>query len=130
MFMRVYYTIRDLTREFGITARTLRYYEEEGLLQPLRRGNSRLYTQLDYNRIQQILRSKRLGFSLKEIAALFVVTTKQPQKIENLRQLLDHIEQQRLRIGQMRSDIDQTLRELDGMEETLFERLAELGVSH
>jgi len=58
------------------------------------------------------------------------MTTKQPQKVENIRQMLDHIEQQRLRIGQMRSDIDHTLRELDGMEEILFERLAELGVAH
>jgi len=114
--MREYYTIRDLTREFGVTARTLRYYEEERLLQPLRRGNQRLYTQLDYNHIQQILRAKRLGFTLKEISDLFTIAAKQPRKIENLRQ--------------MRSDIDQTLRELDEMEEILFERLAELGVTH
>jgi len=128
--MREYYTIRDLTREFSITSRTLRYYEEERLLQPLRRGNQRLYTQLDYNHIQQILRAKRLGFSLKDISDLFTISAKQPQKIENLRQMIDHIEQQRSRMSQMRSDIDQTLRELDEMEETLFERLAELGVAH
>jgi len=128
--MREYYRIRDLTREFGITARTLRHYEEEGLLQPLRRGKQRLYTQSDHNRLQQILRAKRLGFRLKEITILLETPPGSHHTREMLQQMLDFLEQQRIKLHQMRKDINQTLRELDGLEDMLFERLAELGVAH
>jgi len=128
--MREYYTIKDLRREFDITARTLRYYEEEGLLQPLRQESHRLYTQSDYNRLQQILRAKRLGFSLKDIAKILTIESKQSHTRGDLRQILDDIERQRLRIHQMRTDIDHILRDLESLEDMLFERLAELGVAH
>lgn len=61
------YTIRDLTREFSVTARTLRFYEQEGLLAPTRRGQARIYAGRDRARLTLILRGRRVGFSLAEI---------------------------------------------------------------
>ena len=65
--MQRYYTITQLTQEFDITTRTLRFYEAQGLVSPTRRGRQRLYTPGDRTRIKLILRGKRLGFSLNEI---------------------------------------------------------------
>jgi DNA-binding transcriptional MerR regulator len=61
------YTIRQLTKEFGVTARTLRFYEDEGLIAPERRGQTRIYSVRDRARIILILRGRRVGFSLAEI---------------------------------------------------------------
>jgi DNA-binding transcriptional MerR regulator len=61
------FTIRQLTKEFTVTARTLRFYEDEGLIAPERRGQTRIYSVRDRARIILILRGRRLGFSLAEI---------------------------------------------------------------
>jgi DNA-binding transcriptional MerR regulator len=61
------FTIRQLTKEFSVTARTLRFYEDEGLIGPERRGQTRIYSVKDRARILLILRGRRLGFSLAEI---------------------------------------------------------------
>ena len=61
------YTIRQLTKEFSVTARTLRFYEDEGLIAPERRGQTRIYSARDRARIILILRGRRVGFSLAEI---------------------------------------------------------------
>jgi DNA-binding transcriptional MerR regulator len=64
------FTISDLSEEFGVTARALRFYEDEGLISPIRRGLSRVYTKRDRARLAWILRAKRVGFSLAEIREL------------------------------------------------------------
>jgi DNA-binding transcriptional MerR regulator len=64
------YSISDLSEEFKITARALRFYEDEGLISPIRRGLTRIYTKRDRARIAWILRAKRVGFSLTEIGEL------------------------------------------------------------
>ena len=61
------FTIRQLTKEFSVTARTLRFYEDEGLIAPERRGQTRIFSVRDRARIILILRGRRLGFSLAEI---------------------------------------------------------------
>jgi len=61
------YTISDLSAEFGVTARALRFYEDEGLISPERRGTQRVYSHRDRARLAWILRGKRVGFSLGEI---------------------------------------------------------------
>lgn len=61
------YSISDLSEEFGVTARALRFYEDEGLIAPTRRGLTRIYTKRDRARLAWILRAKRVGFSLGEI---------------------------------------------------------------
>jgi DNA-binding transcriptional MerR regulator len=64
------FTIRQLTKEFGVTARALRFYEEEGLIAPSRRGQTRLYSPRDRARIVLILRGRRVGFSIAELREL------------------------------------------------------------
>ena len=64
------YSIGDLSREFGVTTRTIRFYEDQGLLSPNRNGQNRIYQARDRVRLKLILRGKRLGFSLKEINKL------------------------------------------------------------
>jgi DNA-binding transcriptional MerR regulator len=61
------YSISDLSEEFGVTARALRFYEDEGLIAPIRRGTTRIYTKRDRARLAWILRAKRVGFSLADI---------------------------------------------------------------
>jgi DNA-binding transcriptional MerR regulator len=64
---RHHYSISDLSEEFGVTARALRFYEDEGLIEPIRRGTTRVYTKRDRARLAWILRGKRVGFSLADI---------------------------------------------------------------
>ena len=64
---RDHFSISDLSAEFGVTARALRFYEDEGLIAPERRGTARIYSQRDRARLAWILRGKRVGFSLAEI---------------------------------------------------------------
>jgi DNA-binding transcriptional MerR regulator len=65
------YTISELANEFAITPRTIRHYEEKGLLAPRRKGNARLFSSRDRARLKLVLRSKRLGLSIGEIRELF-----------------------------------------------------------
>ena len=61
------FTIADLAAEFGVTNRTMRFYEDEGLITPERQGQRRIYSQRDRTRLRLIMRGKRLGFSIQEI---------------------------------------------------------------
>ena len=76
----VSYSIRDLSRDFGVTTRTLRFYEEKGLLEPQRQGHRRLYSAADRVRLKLILRGKRLGFSLDESAVLIAMGVEEQQR--------------------------------------------------
>ena len=127
--MREYYSISELTKDFGITTRTLRFYEDEGLIQPVRRGRTRLYTQADRNLIAQILRGKRLNFSLAEIREILQMYGELPEGEEQLRAVIHRIEEKRENLRRLRRDIDDSLHELERIEESCFERLAELRVN-
>ncbi|WP_139413143.1 MerR family transcriptional regulator [Bartonella mastomydis] len=127
--MYEYYSIRELTREFSITARTLRYYEEEGLLIPLRRGSTRLYTQTDRYKLKQILRAKRVKFSLSEISEILSMVGDPPDDEKKLKKLIAGIHKKRADLKKMQHDIDDLLQDLERIEENFFESLAELGVN-
>ncbi|MBZ0162377.1 MAG: MerR family DNA-binding transcriptional regulator [Notoacmeibacter sp.] len=126
--MREYYTITELTREFGISTRTLRFYEDEGLIHPLRRGRTRLYRPADRHLVKQILRGKRLGFSIAEIRSIIQMYNEPPGEVGQLKSLITKIESRRDELRQKRRDLEETLSELDRAEEACVERLAELGV--
>ncbi len=126
--MREYYTITELTREFGISTRTLRFYEDEGLIHPMRRGRTRLYRPADRHLIKQILRGKRLGFSIAEIRSIIQMYKEPPGEVGQLKSLIGRIESRRDELCQKRRDLEETLAELDQAEEACVERLAELGV--
>lgn len=127
--MRDYYSITELTREFGISTRTLRFYEDEGLIQPMRRGRTRLFRPSDRHLVRQIIRGRRLGFSIAEIRDIIKMYKEPPGEVGQLKLMIDRIEQKREELRQKRRDLEETLGELDAAEEACVERLAELGVS-
>lgn len=126
--MREYYTITELTREFDISTRTLRFYEDEGLIQPVRRGRTRLFRPSDRHLIRQILRGKRLGFSISEIREVIHMYKEPPGEVGQLKLMIKRIEEKREDLRQKRRDLEETLVELDNAEDACVERLAELGV--
>lgn len=126
--MREFYTITELTREFGVSTRTLRFYEDEGLISPMRRGRTRLFRPADRHLIKQILRGKRLGFSIAEIREIVKMYSDPPGEVGQLKQILAKIEEKRSELRQKRRDIEETIAELNNSEEACVERLAELGV--
>lgn len=107
------YTIGELTREFGITARTIRFYEGEGLLAPLRVGQKRLYRRRDRARLKLILRGKRLGFTLSEIRATFELYEQVHGESKQLRYYLGVLEEKRQQLLRQRQDLDDALAELE-----------------
>jgi DNA-binding transcriptional MerR regulator len=127
--MREYYTITELTREFDVSTRTLRFYEDEGLIQPVRRGRTRLFRPTDRHLIRQILRGKRLGFSINEIREIIQMYREPPGEVGQLKLMIKRIEEKREDLRQKRRDLEETLTELDHAEEACVERLAELGVN-
>lgn len=127
--MRDYYSITELTREFGISTRTLRFYEDEGLINPVRRGRTRLYRPSDRHLVRQILRGRRLGFSVAEMREIIEVYKAPPGEVGQLKLMLTRIEEKRRDLRQKRRDLEDTLEELGQAEEACVERLAELGVT-
>ena len=119
-------TITQLAEEHGVTLRTLRHYEDVGLLSPERRGTTRVFHQRDRIRLRLILRGKRLGFTLPEIATIVDMYDDQPGEAGQLRYLLDRIEVRRADLEQRRRDIDDTLSELDEVASRCREDLAAL----
>jgi DNA-binding transcriptional MerR regulator len=124
-----YYTITELTREFGVSTRTLRFYEDEGLVQPERRGRTRLFRQADRRLIQEILRGRRIGFTIAEIREIIQVYKDPPGEEGQLKLLMKRVDEKRNELRQKRKDIEETLNELDNVEEACLTRLAEIGVS-
>ena len=127
--MAEFFTITDLTREFGVSTRTIRFYEDEGLIKPLRRGRTRLFRPSDRRLLSFILRGKRLGFSIAEIREILQMYKEAPGEAGQLRLLIQRVEERRKELEQKRRDIEETLTELDQVEEASLTRLAELGVS-
>ncbi|MGH1574221.1 MerR family transcriptional regulator [Methylobacterium sp. P31] len=123
------YTVTQLAKDLGVTARTVRFYEDKGLLTPQRAGNTRVYTHRDRARLILILRGKRLGFSLREIKEYLDLYDADPTQQEQLRALLKRIQ---TRIGSL---VDQeralveTLAELRAIEQQAQDALAALAPS-
>ena len=120
------YSISDLAQEFNLTTRAIRFYEDEGLLQPGRSGRRRVYSARDRVRLKLILRGKRLGFSLSEVRDIIEMYDLDAGETGQLRYFLDQIQERRKALEQQRSDIDLTLRELDEIESQCQGRLASI----
>ncbi|WP_180897627.1 MerR family transcriptional regulator [Martelella soudanensis] len=125
---RRHYSISELTREFGVSTRTLRFYEDEGLLQPERRGRTRLYSEGERVMIKEILRSRRIGLSLSEIKDVLALFHGLPSETKELKKTMESIKAWRESLRQKRRDIDELMGELDLAEENCLGRLAEIGV--
>lgn len=126
--MQRLYTITQLTQEFAITTRTLRFYEAQGLLSPQRRGRQRLYTPADRTRLKLILRGKRLGFSLAEISEIIEMYGKAPGEPGQLRLLMQKISDRRAELLEKRRDLEHALNDLDEVEAGCRLRMKELGL--
>ena len=126
--MDKFYTITELTREFGVSTRTLRFYEDEGLINPERRGRTRLFRPADRRLIQEILRGRRIGFTIAEIRDIIKVYKDPPGEVGQLELLMNKVIEKRDELRQKRRDIEETLAELDTVEEACLTRLAEIGV--
>lgn len=109
------YSIGRLSEELGLSARALRFYEAKGLISPQRAGANRIYTRRDRGRLLLILRGKRLGFSLDEIAEYLNLYDAGPSQAPQIRHLLNKVEDARAELERKRADIDSTLAELDAI---------------
>ncbi len=124
--MAMHFSISDLSREYGTTPRTLRFWESAGLIQPAREGQRRLYNQRDRTRVKLILRGQRLGFSLAEIAEIIGLYDAAKGESAQLSLLLGKIAARREELLAKRADIDASLSDLDGVAATCNARLAEI----
>jgi len=106
------YTISELAREFGVTTRTIRFYEDQGLLSPQREGTNRVFSQRDRVRLKLALRGKRLGFTLAEIRELFELYDISRDEKKQLEEFLVRLERRRAHLEQQREDIDVMLNEI------------------
>ncbi|MDJ1157980.1 MerR family DNA-binding transcriptional regulator [Chelatococcus sp. SYSU_G07232] len=105
------YTIGDLAREFGVTLRTLRFYEDRGLLAPTRKGTARLYDGRDRARLAMILKGKQLGFTLGEIGTMLAGDGGAPASAE-LNLSVDQVNEQIAHLEAQKSEIEQAIAEL------------------
>jgi DNA-binding transcriptional MerR regulator len=110
------WSIAELAAEYAVTLRTIRFYEDRGLLTPERRGTARVYHPRDKVRLGLILRGKRLGFSLDEIAKIVDMYDAEPGEEGQLVYLLDQITHRRAELEQRRRDIEETLADLSEVE--------------
>jgi DNA-binding transcriptional MerR regulator len=106
------YSISDLAREFDVTPRTIRFYEDQGLLAPQRSGSRRIYAKRDYVRLKLILRGKRLGLSLSEVAAMFDLYDSARDEKPQLAQFVAALAERREQLERQRADIDEMLGEI------------------
>ncbi|PJG57515.1 MerR family transcriptional regulator [Aeromonas cavernicola] len=120
------YSISELAHEFGITARTIRYYEDEGLLTPTRQGQTRIYSHKDKIRLKLTLRGKRLGFSLAEIRTLFDMYDTDRSSTTQLMSMIQLIERKRQALRQQLDDIASVMAELDAAKLRCIDSLAHL----
>jgi DNA-binding transcriptional MerR regulator len=120
------WTISELASDYDVTLRTIRHYESLGLLSPERRGTVRIFRNRDRIRLELVLRGRRLGFSLDEIARIVNMYDDQPGEAGQLEYLLAQIEVRRAELASLRADIEQTERDLDVVEARCREELARL----
>lgn len=120
------YSISELAHEFDVTPRTIRYYEDEGLLTPLREGQTRIYSHRDKIRLKLTLRGKRLGFSLAEIRELFDMYDTDKSSKTQLHSMIQLIETKRGVLRQQLEDIQMVMAELEAAEQRCVNSLNSL----
>ncbi|MBS8239607.1 MerR family DNA-binding transcriptional regulator [Marinobacter lipolyticus] len=121
------YSISELAKEFDVTTRSVRFYEDQGLLKPARRGQTRIFSSKDRVRLKLILRGKRMGFSLAETKELFdlwdeTLTGNEKQLLK----MLTILDNKRAQLEQQKNDIAQAEMEMDTAEARCREALADL----
>ncbi|HEH9401797.1 TPA: MerR family DNA-binding transcriptional regulator [Aeromonas sobria] len=120
------YSISELAHEFDITPRTIRYYEDEGLLTPQREGQTRIYSHKEKTRLKLTLRGKRLGFSLAEIRELFEMYDTDKSSNTQLNSMIQLIDEKRSALHQQLDDIQMVMAELEAAEQRCVNSLSSL----
>ncbi len=120
------YSISELAREFDVTTRSIRFYEDQGLLTPARQGQTRIYSKQDRVRLKLTLRGKRLGFSLADIRDLFDLYDADKSSRTQLQTMLGLVADKRETLQQQLEDIKMVLLELDAAEQRCQQALAQL----
>lgn len=121
------YTISDLATEFEISPRTIRFYEEKGLISPKRtKGNQRKYARRDRARLKLILRGKRFGYSLDEIAEMIGMTDVNMSEAEQIQKSLAYGEKKLAEIRERIRELDLLQEDLLSVKERLLKSLAEI----
>lgn len=121
-----FWTVSELARELGVTPRTIRFYEDRGLVLPRRAGTTRVFGPRDRARLILILRGKRLGFSLREIKEYLDLYDADPAQAVQLRLLLDKVRARLALLEEQRDALDETLAELRRIEEQAVAALTTL----
>jgi DNA-binding transcriptional MerR regulator len=121
------WSIAQVADEFGVTHRTVRHYEELGLISPERRGTTRVYHRRDRTRLSLILRGKRLGFPLEEIRTIIDLYDVPRGRRSQLEYVLGQIDERRADLEQRRRDLDAALSELGEFERRCRSDLERLG---
>jgi DNA-binding transcriptional MerR regulator len=112
------WTITELSREFGVTPRTIRFYEDQGIVSPAREGRRRVYAPRDRTRLKLALRGRRLGLQLAEILSLInLYDHSGANSTKQLRHYAEVLSSHREKLEQQRRDLDETLREISRQQE-------------
>ena len=111
------YSISDLATEFDVTPRTLRFYEEKGLLEPTRRGQNRRYSGADRTRLILVLRGKTLGLSLQESAELIGMYDPSSNNKAQLSRLIEKIQARKTQLVAQKLELEQMIDDLDAWEQ-------------
>ncbi|WP_435276528.1 MerR family transcriptional regulator [Psychrobium sp. nBUS_13] len=120
------FSISDLSKEFDVTTRSIRFYEDQGLMKPTRRGQTRIYSPQDRVRLKLILRGKRLGFSLAETRRLFDLYDADRSSVQQLHTMLYLIDEKKQHLQQQMEDITVVLMELSSVETRCRSELKDL----
>ena len=121
------FTIRDLTKEFAVSARTLRFYEEKGLLDPARRGEQRLYSRRDRARLAYVIAGKTVGFSLEEVREMLDLYDLGDGQVTQLKVALTKFGERIERLERQKGDIDRVVAELTRASDAMKAKLASRG---
>jgi DNA-binding transcriptional MerR regulator len=111
------YSIRELSQEFDVTTRTLRFYEEKGLLSPIRKGQNRIYSAADRARLILILRGKTLGLSLEQSADLISMYDPDSNNKKQLETLIDKIQSRRHQLETQKKELERMIVDLEEWEQ-------------
>ena len=104
--------IQEVATQLGITPRTLRFYEDNGLISPQRVGSTRVYSRRDIGRMQLILRGKRLGFTIREIRGFLDLYDTDPEHREQMEHLIGRVEERLDSLVKQKAAIEETIAEL------------------
>ena len=111
--LKRHYYIAELARLFDVTARALRFYEEKGLLSPIRKGASRIYTRRDYHRLEVIVRARKVNLGLDEIEELLALYDPSDNGRAQVARALDHMHDRAARLDAERAAVDAAIAELN-----------------